>query len=115
MIIAGLALLYLYVSTLSSLARFLPDSMLLISVFSFFVADIRMSKPAEVEKVGVDSPMEGTGIIKEREREGTNKWHVLTHAYSEHTQRVVIVLAISSYVFLTFSSPRLHRFRTEWT
>lgn len=27
------------------------------------VADIRMSKPAEVEKVGADSPLEGTGKL----------------------------------------------------
>uniref|UniRef100_A0A3Q2UA03 Uncharacterized protein n=1 Tax=Fundulus heteroclitus TaxID=8078 RepID=A0A3Q2UA03_FUNHE len=38
---------------------------------SFLPADIRMSKPAEVEKVGADSPLEGT----ESERNGPESNH----------------------------------------
>uniref|UniRef100_A0A3Q2PAE9 Uncharacterized protein n=2 Tax=Fundulus heteroclitus TaxID=8078 RepID=A0A3Q2PAE9_FUNHE len=38
---------------------------------SMWLPDIRMSKPAEVEKVGADSPLEGT----ESERNGPESNH----------------------------------------
>lgn len=62
---------------IQTLFRLLHEYLLLLSAFSFSdihlrssptylssrlpVADIRMSKPAEVEKVGANSPMEGAG------------------------------------------------------